>query len=245
MSVKTVKVGNLSLNASPREVREFFSFSGDIVYVEVQSNEDNHSQNAFVTFTESQGAETAVLLSGATIVDMAVTVTLAQDYQLPLDATSAPRGENLPEENDSVIRKAEDVMTNMFSKAKQFDEKIGFTEKVTTGTSMVNEKVKELQVSEKAKLAYAAAEDAVSSAGSALMKNRYVLTSASWVTGAFNKVAKSASEAGQPTTKVDMSEGVQKDKVVDDVAPSQQQQQQQELSPPPSSKTPEVQGLIL
>lgn len=36
MQVKTVKVSNVSLGASERDVREFFSFSGDIVYVETQ-----------------------------------------------------------------------------------------------------------------------------------------------------------------------------------------------------------------
>nr|XP_043606630.1 binding partner of ACD11 1-like [Erigeron canadensis] len=285
-SVKTVKVGNLSLKASQRDVREFFSFSGDIIYVEVQSN-DESSQNAFVTFTDSQGADTAVLLSGATIVDTAVTVTLAPEYQLPPEATAAlsPRAMNTPE-NESALRKAEDVVSSMFakgfvlgkdavSKAKSFDEKhgltstasakvasfdkkIGFTEKVSTGTSIVNEKVKEvdqkLQVSEKAKSAFAAAEQTVSNAGSAIMKNRYVFTSASWVTGAFNKVVKTASEVGQQTKeKVGKADDGDKQKVVDDFAqvhlsespkasaPIEPQEQQQQ---PPSKPEP-VQGLIL
>ncbi|KAI3522629.1 hypothetical protein L1887_00560 [Cichorium endivia] len=216
MSVKTVKVSNLSLKASPRDVREFFSFSGDIAYVEVQSNDEN-SQNAFVTFKDTQGAETAVLLSGATIVDMIVTVNLAPDYHLPLEATSVPRG-GPTTEDESIIRKAEDVVNSMFAKAKSFDERIGFSEKVTTGTTVVSEKVKEvdqkLQVSEKAKSAYAAAEQSVSNAGSALMKNRYVVSTASWVTEAFSKVGK----VGQQTKEDEVV-----DDVVDDVAPTQQQ----------------------
>ncbi|KAL5683625.1 hypothetical protein ACJX0J_010010, partial [Zea mays] len=60
--VKTVKVSNLSLNALKREITEFFSFSGDIEYVEMQS-ESEWSQLAYVTFKDSQGADTAVLLS--------------------------------------------------------------------------------------------------------------------------------------------------------------------------------------
>ncbi|KAJ0605290.1 putative RNA recognition motif domain, nucleotide-binding alpha-beta plait domain superfamily [Helianthus annuus] len=86
---KTVKVSNLSLKASQRDVKEFFSFSGDLVYVEVQCNDNNSSQNAFVTFADSQGAETAVLLSGATIIDTTVTVTLAPEYHLPPEAAAA------------------------------------------------------------------------------------------------------------------------------------------------------------
>ncbi|KAL8266980.1 hypothetical protein R6Q59_004324 [Mikania micrantha] len=252
MSIKTVKVSNLSLGASERDVREFFSFSGDIVYVETQSHNER-SQIAYVTFTDGQGAETAVLLSGATIVDTTVTVTLDPEYQLPPAATAAypPIGGNAPAGNDSALRKAEDVVTSMFAKgfvlgkdaigkAKTFDEKhrltstasakvasfdkkIGFTDKVNVGTSIVTDKVKEvdqkLQVSEKAKSAFTAAENTVTSAGSAIMKNRYVFTSAAWVTGAFNKVAKAAGEVGQQTKeKVDKAEDEKRRKMVDDYA---------------------------
>lgn len=117
MSVKSVKVSNLSLGASERDVREFFSFSGDIVYVETKSDTER-SQIAYVTFTDSQGAETAVLLSGATIVDTTVTVTLDPEYQLPPAATAAspPYGSNAPVRTDSALRKAEDVVTSMFAK---------------------------------------------------------------------------------------------------------------------------------
>ncbi|KAG1359077.1 putative binding partner of ACD11 1 [Cocos nucifera] len=89
------------------------------------------------------------------------------------------------------------------AKVSSFDKKIGLSEKISMSTSAVNEKVKEMdqkfQVSEKTKSAFAAAEQTVSSAGSAIMKNRYVLTGASWVTGAFNKVAKAAGDVGSKT----------------------------------------------
>ncbi|MGV7354866.1 hypothetical protein PJM26_30725, partial [Mycobacterium kansasii] len=67
MSVKTVKVSNVSHEASERELKEFFSFSGDIEYVETKS-EDDETLTAYVTFKDPQGADTAVLLTGATIV---------------------------------------------------------------------------------------------------------------------------------------------------------------------------------
>ncbi|KAI3823593.1 hypothetical protein L1987_05032 [Smallanthus sonchifolius] len=204
MSAKTVKVSNLSLKASQRDVKEFFSFSGDIVYVEVQSDDDC-PQNAFVAFTDSQGAETAALLSGATIVDTTVTVTLAPDYLLPPEATSALplRGGNTPanSEPESALRKAEDVVSSMLC--------------------IVTEKVKEVdqkhQVSEKAKSAFAAAEQTVSNAGSAIMKNRYVVTSASWVSSTVNKLVKTVSEFGQQTKeKAGKAENENKQKMVDD-----------------------------
>jgi len=150
-----------------------------------------------------------------------------------------------------VLRKAEDVVSSMLAKGfilgkdaiakaksvdekhqltstasakvASFDKKIGFTDKINTGTVVVGEKVREVdqkyQVSEKTKSAIAAAEQTVSNAGSAIMKNRYVLTGATWVTGAFNKVAKAAEEVGQKAKeKVGMAEEEDKRKVVDEFA---------------------------
>lgn len=36
LQIRTVKVSNLSLSASERDVKEFFSFSGDIEHVELR-----------------------------------------------------------------------------------------------------------------------------------------------------------------------------------------------------------------
>jgi RNA recognition motif-containing protein len=58
----TVKVSNVSLGATDRDLKEFFSFSGDILYLETQS-ETERTKLAYVTFKDLQGAETAVLLS--------------------------------------------------------------------------------------------------------------------------------------------------------------------------------------
>lgn len=83
------------------------------------------------------------------------------------------------------------------------DQRIGFSEKIGMGATMVNDKVKEMdekfQLSEKTKTAFSAAENTVSSAGSVIMKNRYILTGTSWVTGAFSRVTKAAGEVGQKT----------------------------------------------
>jgi len=85
------------------------------------------------------------------------------------------------------------------------DQKIEFSEKTSVGASVVGDKVREVDqefyVSEKTKSAFAVAvaDQNVSSAGSAIMKNRYILTGTSWVTGAFGKVAKATEEVGQKT----------------------------------------------
>ncbi|KAL7164831.1 hypothetical protein ACSBR2_040679 [Camellia fascicularis] len=281
MSITTIKVSNVSLRATEQDIKEFFSFSGDIEYVEMQSKTEQ-SQIAFVTFKDSQGAETAVLLSGATIVDLSVTVTLDPDYQLPPGASAPPlkTGNKTAGSSESAFRKAEDVVSSMLAKgfvlgkdavnkAKSFDEKhqltstttakvasfdkkIGLSQKISIGTSAVNDKVREVdqkfQVSEKAKSAYSAAEQKVSTAGSAIMKNRYVFTGASWVTGAFNKVAKAAGEVGQKTKeKVGTVEEEQKKKMGDDYAEIHVSEPPKASAPneQQSSKPAPAQGLIL
>lgn len=90
------------------------------------------------------------------------------------------------------------------------DQKIGLSEKFSAGTTVVNEKMKEVdqkfQVSEKTKSAIAAAEQTASTAGSAIMSNRYVLTGAAWVAGAYSRVTKAAGEVGQKTQEKPVAE---------------------------------------
>ncbi|KAK8590091.1 hypothetical protein V6N13_088880 [Hibiscus sabdariffa] len=267
MAIQSVKVGNVSLGASEQDIKEFFSFSGDIEHVEMRSDNER-SQVAYVTFKEPQGAETAVLLSGATIVDQPVTIELAPDYKAPATALTTPnRGDG---QSESAVQKAEDVVTSMLAKgfvlgkdavnkAKAFDEKlqftstatakvasldqkIGFTEKISAGTTLVNGKVREMdqkfQVSEKTKSAFAAAEQTVSTAGSAIMKNRYVLTGTSWVTGAFNRVAKAAGDVGQKTKEKVLAEEEEANK-------SKGYARMEESESPKAARPSSPQGLIL
>ena len=93
LQIRTVKVSNISLAVTERDIKEFFSFSGDIQYVEMQRlalfslklpgnllinlfeevilkkvsgifcREAEKTQLAYVTFKNSQGADTAVLLT--------------------------------------------------------------------------------------------------------------------------------------------------------------------------------------
>ncbi|XP_077242912.1 binding partner of ACD11 1-like [Tasmannia lanceolata] len=272
MSVRTVKVSNVSLGASEQDIKEFFSFSGDIEYVEMQSG-DERSQIAYVTFKDSQGAETALLLSGATIVDLSVTITPDLDYQLPAVASAPSTAkENTP------VGGAEDVVSSMLAKgfilgkdavnkAKAFDEKhqftstatakvasldkkIGLSEKISMGTTAVNDKVREMdqkfQVSEKTKSALATAEQKVSSAGSAIIKNRFVFTGTSWVTGAYNKVTKAAGDLGSKTKeKVVTAEEEQKNGTVDDFSQVHLSDSPKAPSGEHSSKPLPTEGLIL
>ncbi|KAK9115830.1 hypothetical protein Sjap_014777 [Stephania japonica] len=228
--IRTVKVSNISLRASEWDIKEFFSFSGEIEFVEMQS-ETEKSQLAYVTFKDSQGAETAMLLSGATINELSVTITPVENYQLPPGAVTSNSERSTSDDPNSAIRKAEDAVSSMLAKgfilgkdalnkAKSFDErhhltsnasaavasldgKMGLREKISLGTSVVNQKAKEVdekyQVSEITKSALAAAEQKASSASAAIMNNQYVSTGAAWLSNAFSMVAKAAEDVSLMT----------------------------------------------
>lgn len=101
-----MKVSNISLQASERDIKEFFSFSGSIEYVEMRGfvalnsmyiifhdrlcfffiyltipfeigSESERSQVAYVTFKDSQGAETAALLSVSPLIVVLLYLSLS------------------------------------------------------------------------------------------------------------------------------------------------------------------------
>ncbi|PIA32017.1 hypothetical protein AQUCO_04700119v1, partial [Aquilegia coerulea] len=159
----------------------------------------------FVTFKDSQGADTTFILSGATKVDLSITITPAPDYQLPA-ATCY------------IIPTCGRIWFAYI--VVSLDKNIELSEKITIGTSVVNDKVKKMdqkfQVSGKTKSAFTVTEQKVSTMGSAI---RYVFTGESWVTGAINKVAKAAGEVRQKAKeKAPMAEEERTREMLDDYA---------------------------
>lgn len=247
---RTVRVRNISDLATEREVREFFSFSGEIEHVDIRFDTVSSGRTAYVTFKDPKALEIALLLSGATIVDQIVNITPAEDYiYIPVteqqlmvhEVTSRSSASNAELEYSSeanvspnsrvYVSKAHDVMTNVIAKgsamrqdavnkAKAFDEKhqfranasarinsfdkrVGLSEKINNGISVVNERVKSvdqrLHVSDKTMAALLAAERKLNDTGSAVKTNRYVSAGTSWLNGAFSKVAKAGHVAGSRT----------------------------------------------
>ncbi|XP_057505698.1 binding partner of ACD11 1-like isoform X1 [Actinidia eriantha] len=120
----------------------------------------------------------------------------------------------------TVLAKGSAIRQDAVNKAKAFDEKhrltanasakvisldrrVGLTEKLTVGISVVNEKMKsvdqKLQVSDKTMAALMAAERKLNDTGSAVKTSKYVTAGASWLNGAFSKVAKAGQVAGTKT----------------------------------------------
>ncbi|KAH6797500.1 RNA binding family protein, partial [Perilla frutescens var. hirtella] len=155
------------------------------------------------------------------------TTNLPQGYTSPV----AEQGNISPNNGKVYVNKAQDVVSSMIAKgsaigqdavnkAKAFDEKhkltanasarvisfdrrVGLTEKLTVGISVVNEKVKSVdqkfQVSDKTMSALMTAERKINDTGSAVKSSRYVTAGTSWLNGAFTKVAKAGQVAGTKT----------------------------------------------
>lgn len=140
----TVQVMNLSPNATEQHVRDFFSYSGTVESVELE-RAGEEAQVAFVTFKEPYAVETAVLLSGATIVDQRVCIVSWGGNEQSFDLWNNPswRLEHEFEEDPEAsyfartpgeaVTTAQEVVTSMLSKgyvlgkdalskAKSFDE---------------------------------------------------------------------------------------------------------------------------
>lgn len=95
------------------------------------------------------------------------------------------------------------LTANASAKVSSFDKRVGLTEKLTVGLSVVNEKVKSvdqrLHVSDKTMAAIFAAERKLNDTGSAVKTSRYVTAGTTWLTGAFSKVARAGNVAGTKT----------------------------------------------
>ncbi|GMH09709.1 hypothetical protein Nepgr_011550 [Nepenthes gracilis] len=160
------------------------------------------------------------------IANNAIVMSLAEDVSSNVEVKSG-----LPNSGRVYAYKAQEVVSSMIAKgsaisqdavnkAKAFDEKhqltasasakvisfdrrVGLTEKLTVGISMVNEKVKSvdqrLHVSDKTMAAVFAAERKLNDTGSAVKSSRYVTAGAAWLNGAFSKVTKAGQVAGTKT----------------------------------------------
>ncbi|KAL5724965.1 hypothetical protein ACHQM5_008165 [Ranunculus cassubicifolius] len=85
----TAEVLNLSPNASEKDVHDFFSHCGALEHVQIVRS-GGHPCSAYVTFRDAYALETAVLLSGATIVDQCVAIIRHGQYEDDFDIWDRP-----------------------------------------------------------------------------------------------------------------------------------------------------------
>ncbi|KAA8516878.1 hypothetical protein F0562_017304 [Nyssa sinensis] len=131
-----------------------------------------------------------------------VYVTKAQDVVSSMLAKSSAIGQDAVNKAKAFDEKHR-LTAGASATVVSFDRRVGLTEKLTVGISVVNEKMKSvdqrLQVSDKTMAALMVAERKLNDTGSAVKSSRYVTAGAAWLNGAFTKVAKARQVAGTKT----------------------------------------------
>ncbi|XP_042441763.1 binding partner of ACD11 1-like [Zingiber officinale] len=130
----TVQVINLSPAATERDLYDFFSFSGAVEHIEIIRSED-HPSTAYVTFKEIRALQTAVLLSGATIIDQPVCITSLGHYDEACSFWDQPswkveddtefstaRGDHFRTTPREAVTMAQDVVVRMLSTGYQLSK---------------------------------------------------------------------------------------------------------------------------
>ncbi|KAJ1275804.1 hypothetical protein BS78_05G164700 [Paspalum vaginatum] len=210
-------------------MKEFFSFSGEIEYVEMR-RESQTSQVAYVTFRELHGADTALLLSGASMCgDVPVNIAPVEDYELPPEAYAHADAEAMspgtPPTGGPAVRKAEEVVSTMLARgfvlskdalkrAQSFDGR--HQQLLSTATARVASLDRRLGLSDKFSLGTAVARGAArgvderfqvterawgafAAAGEVVAGSPYASRGAAWVSAAVGAVARAASDVGAMT----------------------------------------------
>ncbi|CAI5469366.1 unnamed protein product [Closterium sp. Yama58-4] len=141
----SIQASNISYKASEKDIYEFFSFSGEITGIETKTDLKK-GQVAYVTFADERALETALLLTGAVIVDEPIIVEVAEGYEPPQRAShvaqevqravsaQSPAKSGVPSFTAPDIKSAEGVVASLLasgyilgkdaaSKAKEFDTK--------------------------------------------------------------------------------------------------------------------------
>jgi len=204
----TVQVCNLSTKATVKDVKQFFSYSGTIKKAKLERS-GQWEQVAFVTFKEPYSSETAVLLTGATIIDQRVRIVQWEGSEEALNRWKKQMME-LQEEGDTQglssfipsAGQAVNVVTTMLSKgytlgkdalskAYELDQKYQVIDTAATNLTSFGK-----FVGEKSKAALIVAGQAACSAGTAVVNSSYFSSGALMVSGALDKAAKAAADLG-------------------------------------------------
>lgn len=106
----TAEVTTLSPRATEKDVKDFFSYCGEIEHVEILRSGE-YACTAYVTFKDAYALETAVLLSGATIGDQHVCITRWGTYVDESDPWNSPSWNPRTESSSSTTHTSQFVST--------------------------------------------------------------------------------------------------------------------------------------
>lgn len=194
MDEYTVQVCNLSLKATVKDVKQFFSYSGTVKNVKLE-RAGQWAQVALVTFKEPCALETAVLLSGATIIDQQVCIVPWGGSEEAVNRWKKQMIKFQEEGNTQGLipyaGQAVNVVTTMLSKgytlgkdtlskAKELDERYQVVDNAADFGKFIGERAKE----------------ALIAAGHKAVNSPYFAAGALMVAGVLDKGAKVAADFG-------------------------------------------------
>ncbi|XP_021299723.1 binding partner of ACD11 1 [Herrania umbratica] len=159
-----VEVTGLSPKATEKDVYDFFAFSGAIQHVEIVRSGD-YACTAYVTFENAYSQETALLLSGATILDQRVCITRwgqceeefhfwnpSRSHEDETSSSQPPLGSQFASHAGEAVSFAQDVVKAMLAKgyvlgkdaltkAKAFDESHQVSATAATKVAELSERI--------------------------------------------------------------------------------------------------------
>ncbi|VAH53389.1 unnamed protein product [Triticum turgidum subsp. durum] len=216
----TVEVTNLSSSASENDLHEFFSFSGPIEHIDLIRS-GGYGSTAYVTFKEPYALETAVLLSGATIVDQPVCISRWGQPDEPCNFWDRPTWQVEEEiEYREALTVAQDVVKTMLSRgyilskdalsrARAFDEshqlsgsaaakaaelsrRLGLTDRVSAGVGAIRSVDETYHVTETTKTVATATGRTAVKVMNTIVTSSYFSAGAMMVSEALTRAAKAA-----------------------------------------------------
>ncbi|KAF7004448.1 hypothetical protein CFC21_019662 [Triticum aestivum] len=216
----TVEVTNLSSSASENDLHEFFSFSGPIEHIDLIRS-GGYGSTAYVTFKEPYALETAVLLSGATIVDQPVCISRWGQPDEPCNFWDRPTWQVEEEiEYREALTVAQDVVKTMLSRgyilskdalsrARAFDEshqlsgsaaakaaelsrRLGLTDRVSAGVGAIRSVDETYRVTETTKTVTTATGRTAVKVMNTIVTSSYFSAGAMMVSEALTRAAKAA-----------------------------------------------------
>eukprot|EP00271_Cylindrocystis_brebissonii_P001275 TRINITY_DN11584_c0_g1_i1.p1 TRINITY_DN11584_c0_g1~~TRINITY_DN11584_c0_g1_i1.p1 ORF type:complete len:333 (+),score=72.57 TRINITY_DN11584_c0_g1_i1:255-1253(+) len=126
VAASSIKVSNVSMRATQKDLADFFGFAGEIQSMKVEKGEgEDATQIAYITFDDEQALDVAILLDGAVMVDRAVEVVIAHGYVPPPPAPSpqaspaeAASGAAVPPVGASFapVARAQDMVSTLLAK---------------------------------------------------------------------------------------------------------------------------------
>ncbi|XP_078429636.1 binding partner of ACD11 1-like [Wolffia australiana] len=212
----TIRVSNLSSHATERDLRNFFSFSGEISQIRFASFDEDDDSVAYVTFREARGVETACLLTGSTIAEQVVYIepwgNSEELQRTRADGLSVTPGQAMTMTQEVVktmIAMGYVLSKDALGRARAFDEACGLSAAATAKMADLSRRIgitdkidairavdAQYHLSETAAAVAGATVRAAASAGGAVVNSRYFAAGALFVSDALHKAADYAADLG-------------------------------------------------